>query len=212
MEKIILPYLNVLEVDEINRANATKVIAIDKDNEIKTLTIDDYTATDYNDLIGKPQINGVELKGNITLEQLNIPSNDYINNNYPTFNDLDAKVADLSKKIDLKQNKLTSGKNIKTVNNQSLLGSGNIEVGSDIPTLFLPEDFSAPVGDYDAVVNAVKNCKPYFIYSSQFTGSLAVKYNTSTNQLTSDNTHLRWNLENYEYYGDGDSITISKDK
>ena len=45
MEKIILPYLNVLEVDEINRANATKVIAIDKDNEIKTLTIDNYTAT-----------------------------------------------------------------------------------------------------------------------------------------------------------------------
>lgn len=202
MEKIILPYLNVLEVDEINRANATKVIAIDKDNEIKTLTIDDYTATDYNGLIGKPQINGVELKGNLTSEQLDIPSND----------DLDAKVDDLSKKIDLKQDKLSSGKNIKTVNNLSLLGSGNIEVGNDIPTLFLPEDYSAPVGDYDAVVNAVQNHKPYFISSPSFSNFLTVKYNNKTNQLESDNTHLRWNLENYEYYGDGDSITISKDK
>lgn len=108
MEKIILSYLNVLEVDEINRANATKVIAIDKDNEIKTLTIDDYTATDYNDLIGKPQINGVELKGNLTPEQLNIPSNDYINDNYPTFDDLNAEVDDLSKKIDLNQDKLST--------------------------------------------------------------------------------------------------------
>ena len=181
MEKIILPYLNVLEVDEINRANATKVIAIDKDNEIKTLTIDDYTATDYNGLIGKPQINGVELKGNLTSEQLDIPSNTDLNN----------EVNNLIQKIDLKQDKLTSGQNIKTVNNLSLLGSGNIEVGNDIPTLFLPEDYSAPVGDYDAVVNAVKNGKPYFIYSSEFTGSLAVKYNITTKQLESDNTHLR---------------------
>lgn len=181
MEKIILPYLNVLEVDEINRANATKVIAIDKDNEIKTLTIDDYTATDYNGLIGKPQINGVELKGNLTSEQLDIPSN----------TDLDNEVNNLVQKIDLKQDKLVSGKNIKTVNNLSLLGSGNIEVGNDIPTLFLPEDYSAPVGDYDAVVNAVQNHTPYFISSPLFSNFLTVKYNNKTNQLESDNTHLR---------------------
>ena len=154
MEKIILPYLNVLEVDEINRANATKVIAIDKDNEIKTLTIDDYTATDYDGLIDKPSINGVELKGNITSEQLDIPSN----------TDLDNEVNNLIQKIDIKQDKLTSGQNIKTVNNLSLLGSGNIEVGNDIPTLFLPEDYSAPVGDYDAYTLTLSTDSDFYPY------------------------------------------------
>lgn len=125
---------------------------------------------------------------------------------------MDNEVNNLIQKIDLKQDKLTSGQNIKTVNNLSLFGSGNIEVGNDIPTIYLPTDYSAPVGDYDAVVNAVKNGEPYFIYSSKFTGSLAVNYNITTKQLESDNTSLLCDISDYTYYGEGQLITISKNK
>ncbi len=40
------------------------------------------------------------------------------------------KVVDLEKKIDSKQDQLVSGTNIKTVNSQSLLGSGNITIST----------------------------------------------------------------------------------
>lgn len=53
---------------------------------------------DYSDLKNKPSINDVELTGNKTLSQLNI------------------------------QEELISGTNIKTINNQSILGAGNINI------------------------------------------------------------------------------------
>lgn len=46
---------------------------------------------------------------------------------YAKSTDLETAKTDLNSKINLKQDKLTSGTNIKTVNNNSLLGSGNIE-------------------------------------------------------------------------------------
>lgn len=54
----------------------------------------------YNALNNKPKINGVELSGNKTNEDLNI------------------------------QDKLINGQNIKTINNQPILGSGNIIIES----------------------------------------------------------------------------------
>ena len=54
--------------------------------------------SNYNSLSNKPKINNVELNGNKTNEDLGI------------------------------QDKLISGTNIKTINNQSILGSGNINI------------------------------------------------------------------------------------
>lgn len=46
---------------------------------------------------------------------------------YAKSTDLETAKTDLNSKINLKQDKLTSGTNIKTINNNSILGSGNIE-------------------------------------------------------------------------------------
>ena len=73
----------------------------------------DVGSINYNDLTNKPSINNVELSGNKSLHELGIQSE----GNYATVNDLDTK-----------QNTLISGTNIKTINNNSILGSGNIDI------------------------------------------------------------------------------------
>lgn len=65
-----LPYLNVLEVDTVDKKNVSKVLVIDKDNDIKTCT--ELTTNNYGDLLYKPEINGVELNGNKTSAELGI--------------------------------------------------------------------------------------------------------------------------------------------
>lgn len=65
-----LPYLNVLEVDTVDKENVSKVLVIDKDNDIKTCT--QLTTNNYGDLLYKPEINGVELNGNKTSAELGI--------------------------------------------------------------------------------------------------------------------------------------------
>lgn len=77
---------------------------------------------DYKDLTDKPKINGVELSGNKTAEDLGIIT--------PTktselINDSDFVT---ETKLAIKQDKLISGTNIKTINNETLLGDGNIEI------------------------------------------------------------------------------------
>ena len=49
-------------------------------------------------------------------------------NQYPT------DLKNLTNKVNLKQDKLTSGSTIKTINNQTLLGSGNINISANVPT------------------------------------------------------------------------------
>lgn len=88
--------------------------------------------TDYTQLTNKPQINSVELSGNKSLEDLGIPTktseltNDSgfltsIPDEYVTETELNAGLGN-------KQDTLVSGTNIKTVNGESLLGSGNIDI------------------------------------------------------------------------------------
>lgn len=60
------------------------------------------------------------------------------------------------------QPELISGTNIKTINNVSLLGEGNID--TSIPYLFYNRLTTTLVGDYEAVRNAIENNKPYNIY------------------------------------------------
>lgn len=123
--------------------------------------------TDYTQLTNKPKINGVELNGNKTAQDLGIqgnvqadwnesdPTNDAYINNKPTIPTVPTNVSAftndagyLTSETDpifaasvaagitqsninnwnSKQDALVSGTNIKTINNQSLLGSGNITI------------------------------------------------------------------------------------
>ena len=77
-EKTILPYLNVLEVETIDKSNVTKVIVIDKDDEVKVMDGSQLATNSYFDLQDKPEINGIKLNGNMTSEELGLASSEDI--------------------------------------------------------------------------------------------------------------------------------------
>ena len=97
--------------------------------------------TDYSQLNNKPSINGVELSGNKTTSQLgiNIPTktSDLTNDSgfltsesEPAFNSSVAKniTSNDITNWNSKQAQLESGTNIKTINGNNILGSGNLEI------------------------------------------------------------------------------------
>ena len=70
-----------------------------------------------------------------------------------------------------KQDKLISGTNIKTINGESILGSGDITIegGESVAYLIIKENTSENTysyigGSFEDVVNAYNSNKPYFIY------------------------------------------------
>ena len=191
---------------EVANAKLNEIDNIDikavKENGVATITITNkkgeeeifnlYDAegaiTNYEMLEKKPSINGVELVGNKTLEELNIQEKgDYLTsetdplfsksasagitsqdiknwNNKSEFSgnydDLNGKPTIPTKTSELtndsgyinehqdisgKQDVLISGETIKTINNQSLLGSGNITITSESGTT-----------DYNALDNRPK--------------------------------------------------------
>ena len=93
---------------------------------------------DYTNISNKPSINGVELSGNKTSDDLGLASKDDIPEAYDDTqlrNELqqtETGVATANTEIEKlqsgKQAVLVSGENIKTINGNSLLGSGNIEI------------------------------------------------------------------------------------
>lgn len=96
----------------------------------------DLGPINYNDIQNKPMINNVELYGNMSLSELGIqPSGNYATMNDLTeesraiFNEIETTYYNKNQTNNLlntKQNTLISGQNIKTINNESLLGEGNI--------------------------------------------------------------------------------------
>lgn len=100
-EKTILPYLNVLEVETIDKSNVTKVIVIDKDDEVKVMDGSQLGSSNYQDLQFKPEINGVELNGNIPSKELGIPSIEDVDNqiteklaDYPTKEEVTVEITE----------------------------------------------------------------------------------------------------------------------
>lgn len=115
-EKTILPYLNVLEVETIDKSNVTKVIVIDKDNEVKVMDGSQLGSSNYQDLQFKPEINGVELNGNIPSKELGIPSIEDVDNqiteklaDYPTKEEVTTEITEATAG---KQNTLVQGDGI----------------------------------------------------------------------------------------------------
>lgn len=121
MENTILPYLNVLEVDTVDKSNVTKVIVIDKDDEVKVMDGSQLGSNNYQDLQFKPEINGVELNGNITSKELGVTSIDDVDNqiaeklvDYPTKEEVTAEITEATSG---KQDILIQGNGIVIDNN-----------------------------------------------------------------------------------------------
>lgn len=115
-EKTILPYLNVLEVETIDKSNVTKVIVIDKDDEVKVMDGSQLGTNSYFDIQNKPEINGVELNGSMTSDELGIPSVEGVDNqiteklaDYPTKEEVTAEITEATAG---KQNTLVQGDGI----------------------------------------------------------------------------------------------------
>lgn len=112
----LLPYLNVLEVDTVDKSNVTKVIVIDKDDEVKVMDGSQLATNSYFDLQFKPEINGVELNGNIPSKELGIPSIEDVDNqiteklaDYPTKEEVTTEITEATAG---KQNTLVQGDGI----------------------------------------------------------------------------------------------------
>lgn len=91
----------------------------------------------YDDLENKPSINSVELSGNKSLADLGIqPSGDYATASEMSAEENARQNADLALQNG-KQDTLVSQTNIKSINGQSILGSGDLTVGGG--TSFTPD-------------------------------------------------------------------------
>lgn len=73
-----LPYLNILEVDRVEKNDINNLVVIDKEDEVKLADPSILGISDYNELSNKPSINDVPLVGNVDLGQFDIPTTDYI--------------------------------------------------------------------------------------------------------------------------------------
>ena len=54
-----------------------------------------------------------------------------------------------------KQDTLVSGENIKTLNNESLLGSGNIDIQVDLSDYYTKEEINAMIGDVESILTTL---------------------------------------------------------
>lgn len=135
--------------------------------------------SDYTQLTNKPQINSVELTGNKSLSDIGAqPAGDYaLKSELPDVSGLATK-EEVTTGLNSKQDTLVSGTNIKTINSQSLVGSGNIDITADsIPTLFVTS--STPDSEtFDKVYSAIQNNQPYAIYYYSYPASML--YDTAT--------------------------------
>lgn len=121
--------------------------------------------SDYTQLTNKPQINSVELTGNKSLSDIGVqPAGDYaLKSEIPDVSGLATK-EEVTTGLSGKQDTLVSGTNIKTINSQSLVGSGNIDT-QDIPILYVSryKNVSDTAG-FDKVKKAIITNKPFLIY------------------------------------------------
>lgn len=224
-----LPYLNVLEVESVNKEDVSRAIVIDKDEYVKALDIEQITT--YQGLSNKPKVNGVELDGDISLDELNVASKEDLNKvisdleditsdiptseniqdkiddslkNYPTKSDVTAEInnsiADKADKSEIptKVSQLDNDEGFITsipseyVTEDEL---NDIISGLDIQNIpFLivstePYEYSNYnyVGNFTDVFNAIQNNKPYLIYVP---GGW-MNYKTLANGVQIDNNTIR---------------------
>lgn len=92
------------------------------------------------------------------------------------------------------QPKLVSGENIKTINGNDILGEGDIVIESGTPYLLIKYEYPDNViyGDFDGVVEAIENNKPYLIYTpyldyaNTYIVPTTVTYNKNNHTITAN--------------------------
>lgn len=101
---------------------------------------------------------------------------------------LNVNLEDYATKDELnkKQDSLVSGENIKTINGESILGSGNIELNIDsgIPYVVFNNDFTWS-GDLEGVYSALQNNQPANVYYRKSLDDvlIAERYDASTESV-----------------------------
>lgn len=133
--------------------------------------------SDYTQLTNKPQINSVELTGNKSLSDIGAqPAGDYaLKSEIPDVSGLATK-EEVTTGLSGKQDTLVSGTNIKTINSQSLVGSGDIQItGDSISTLYISRYKNVTDTDgFDKVQNAILTNKPFLIYFNLEEGNIVL--------------------------------------
>ena len=127
-----LPYLNVLEVESVNKEDVSRAIVIDKDEYVKALDIEQITT--YQGLSNKPKINGVELDGDISLDELNVASKEDLNKVISDLEDITSDIPtseNVQDKIDDSLKNYPTKSDVTTEINNSIADKAD---KSEIPT------------------------------------------------------------------------------
>lgn len=116
--------------------------------------------------------------------------------------------------LNSKQDTLVSGTNIKTINSQSLVGSGNIDT-QDIPTLYVSRYKNVSDTDgFDKVQNAILTNKPFLIYFNLEEGNInllcesALTLSGNTTITTVFHREFNQNPSDHKVY----TVTITKNE
>lgn len=172
-------------------------------------------SSDYNNLTNKPQINSVELTGNKSLSDIGAqPAGDYaLKSEIPDVSGLATK-EEVTTGLSGKQDTLVSGTNIKTINSQSLVGSGNIDT-QDIPTLYISRYKNVTDTDgFDKVQNAILTNKPFLIYFNLGEGNInmlcdsALTFSGGTTIIAVFHREFTQNPTDHKVY----TVTITKNE
>lgn len=100
-------------------------------------------------------------------------------------NDFSSDINSLSSRISAKQDKLTSGSNIKTINGQSVLGSGNLEIVSGVEQIifYATESDAFPLTDAQIAHNVESMQKQRTAFLNDTPVSFLISVNSEVHQL-----------------------------
>lgn len=116
---------NILEINLIDDTSKIDVDFIDNTSNI------DVSLTDYNDKEVRDDIEELKQAKVDKVEGKSLTTNDFTDADKNKLNSLENyDDTEVKRLINTKQDKLVSGGNIKTINNESILGSGNIDIQS----------------------------------------------------------------------------------
>lgn len=206
----------------------------------KGLSENDYTTAEKNKLSGIQ--NGAEVNVQSDWNQTNQSADDYIKNkptipsldNYYTKSETDNAIS--GHHDPSKQDTLVSGTNIKTINNQSLLGSGNIQIDGGVQSVngqtgvvvldaedvgALPSSTSIPTktsdltNDSGFITNSYHDSTKQDVISDLSTirsgaslGTTSIQPNDNVSELTNDAGYLTSHQSLSNYYNKTETDTL----
>ena len=171
--------------------------------------VDDFEATDLSDYYTKNEVNQL-------IDDVEVDLSDYYNKT-----EINTKVEGLETDINSKQPALVSGENIKTINGQNILGSGNITIeGGDIKVIEMNGDRQIVGQDIVDSAEVLKSGKPVILNTPWgmfgLTGGNSNEndYEIYANiPFYGDNNmyvRLKWYVSNYDGNWDGVDLTQPK--